>query len=97
MGNSGSSWRTGATAPSPNSARCSDTSGAPSASSTRSALEGMYGHSNQPAHHIAYVYDAAGRPWKTQEKVREVLSRLYLGSEIGQGYPGDEDNGEMSA
>ena len=26
-----------------------------------------------------------------------MLSRLYLGSEIGQGYPGDEDNGEMSA
>ncbi|HEY3508496.1 MAG TPA: glycoside hydrolase domain-containing protein, partial [Kribbella sp.] len=32
-----------------------------------------------------------------QEKVREVLSRLYTGSEIGQGYPGDEDNGEMSS
>ncbi|ARF57938.1 GH92 family glycosyl hydrolase [Streptomyces gilvosporeus] len=63
----------------------------------RDTRMGMYGHSNQPAHHIAYVYDAAGRPWKTQEKVREVLSRLYLGSEIGQGYPGDEDNGEMSA
>ena len=40
------------------------------------------------------MYDYAGQPWKTQEKVREVLSRLYLGSEIGQGYPGDEDNGE---
>ena len=34
---------------------------------------------------------------KTQEKVREVLRRLYLGSEIGQGYGGDEDNGETSA
>ncbi|MFI0264624.1 GH92 family glycosyl hydrolase [Streptomyces sp. NPDC017056] len=63
----------------------------------RDTRMGMYGHSNQPAHHIAYAYDAAGQPWKTQEKVREVLSRLYLGSEIGQGYPGDEDNGEMSA
>ena len=31
---------------------------------------------------------------KTQAKVREVLRRLYAGSEIGQGYPGDEDNGE---
>ncbi|MEV0383196.1 GH92 family glycosyl hydrolase [Nonomuraea sp. NPDC050643] len=58
---------------------------------------GQYGHSNQPSHHIAYMYDHAGQPWKTQEKVREALSRLYLGSEIGQGYPGDEDNGEMSA
>ncbi|MDJ1133628.1 GH92 family glycosyl hydrolase [Streptomyces iconiensis] len=63
----------------------------------RDVRMGMYGHSNQPAHHIAYTYDAAGQPWKTQEKVREVLSRLYTGSEIGQGYPGDEDNGEMSA
>ena len=63
----------------------------------RDVRMGMYGHSNQPAHHIAYTYDAAGKPWKTQEKVREALSRLYLGSEIGQGYPGDEDNGEMSA
>ena len=34
---------------------------------------------------------------KTQAKVREALRRLYLGSEIGQGYAGDEDNGEMSA
>ncbi len=63
----------------------------------RDVRMGMYGHSNQPAHHIAYMYDAAGQPWKTQAKVREVTSRLYLGSEIGQGYPGDEDNGEMSA
>ncbi|CAM2974953.1 MULTISPECIES: GH92 family glycosyl hydrolase [Streptomyces] len=63
----------------------------------RDVRMGMYGHSNQPAHHIAYLYDAAGQPWKTQQKVREVLSRLYTGSEIGQGYPGDEDNGEMSA
>ncbi|MFD0162744.1 GH92 family glycosyl hydrolase [Streptomyces decoyicus] len=63
----------------------------------RDTRMGMYGHSNQPSHHIAYMYDAAGQPWKTQEKVREAMSRLYLGSEIGQGYPGDEDNGEMSA
>ncbi|MEV4738602.1 GH92 family glycosyl hydrolase [Streptomyces sp. NPDC049555] len=63
----------------------------------RDVRMGMYGHNNQVPHHIAYLYDAAGQPWKTQEKVREVLSRLYLGSEIGQGYPGDEDNGEMSA
>ncbi|GLQ94790.1 GH92 family glycosyl hydrolase [Dyella acidisoli] len=57
---------------------------------------GQYGHSNQPSHHIIYMYDYAGEPWKTQDKVRDVLSRLYLGSEIGQGYLGDEDNGEMS-
>ncbi|GAA3033360.1 hypothetical protein Aglo01_41040 [Actinokineospora globicatena] len=58
---------------------------------------GQYGHSNQPAHHIAYLYTQLGRPWRTQEIVRDVLARLYQGSEIGQGYCGDEDNGEMSA
>jgi predicted alpha-1,2-mannosidase len=63
----------------------------------RDVRMGMYGHSNQPSHHIPYMYDYVGQPWKTQEKVREVQRRLYLGSEIGQGYAGDEDNGEMSA
>ena len=63
----------------------------------RDVRMGQYGHSNQPSHHITYMYDYAGQPWKTQALVREALSRLYLGSEIGQGYPGDEDNGEMSA
>ncbi|MFI9644901.1 GH92 family glycosyl hydrolase [Streptomyces sp. NPDC052040] len=63
----------------------------------RDVRMGMYGHSNQVAHHVIYMYDAAGRPWEAQAKVREVLSRLYNGSEIGQGYHGDEDNGEQSA
>ncbi|TVT54956.1 glycoside hydrolase family 92 protein [Amycolatopsis rhizosphaerae] len=63
----------------------------------RDVRMGQYGHSNQPSHHILYMYDYAGQPSKTQAKVREALSRLYVGSELGQGYPGDEDNGEMSA
>ncbi|MBZ3904558.1 GH92 family glycosyl hydrolase [Streptomyces griseiscabiei] len=63
----------------------------------RDVRMGMYGHSNQVAHHAIYMYDAAGQPWKAQEKVREALSRLYTGSAIGQGYHGDEDNGEQSA
>lgn len=63
----------------------------------RDVRMGQYGHSNQVAHHVLYMYDAAGQPWKAQEKIREVLSRLYVGSEIGQGYHGDEDNGEQSA
>ncbi|MFJ4855197.1 GH92 family glycosyl hydrolase [Streptomyces sp. NPDC088730] len=63
----------------------------------RDVRMGQYGHSNQVAHHVTYMYDAASEPYKTQEKVREVLGRLYTGSEIGQGYHGDEDNGEQSA
>ncbi|MFI0812408.1 GH92 family glycosyl hydrolase [Streptomyces echinatus] len=63
----------------------------------RDVRMGMYGHSNQVAHHVIYMYDAAGQPWKAQAYVREALGRLYTGSEIGQGYHGDEDNGEQSA
>lgn len=63
----------------------------------RDVRMGMYAHSNQTAHHIPWMYLYAGQPWKTQRLTREILARLYLGSEIGQGYPGDEDNGEISA
>jgi predicted alpha-1,2-mannosidase len=63
----------------------------------RDVRMGMYAHSNQPAHHIPWMYLYAGQPWKTQDHVRTILERLYVGSEIGQGYPGDEDNGETSA
>lgn len=63
----------------------------------RDVRMGQYGHSNQPSHHIIWMYDEAGQPWKAQDKLRDAVSRLYVGSEIGQGYPGDEDNGEMSA
>lgn len=58
---------------------------------------GQWGMSNQVSHHIPWLYDAVGAPHKTQEIVREVTRRLFTGSEIGQGYPGDEDNGEMSS
>ena len=58
---------------------------------------GMVGMNNQPAHHVPFMYLHAGRPWKTQWWTREMLDRLFVGGEIGQGYPGDEDNGEMSA
>lgn len=58
---------------------------------------GQYCHANQVAHHIAYMYDYTSQPYKTQEIVRSILSRCYVGAEIGQGYVGDEDNGEQSA
>ena len=67
------------------------------AKEARDVRMGMFGMSNQVSHHIPWIYAAAGDPSKTQEKVREVLQRLFVGSEIGQGYPGDEDNGEMSS
>ena len=63
----------------------------------RAVRLGQLGMSNQPSHHIPYMYDYAGAPAKTQAIVREIMQRLYAGSEIGQGYLGDEDNGEMSS
>ncbi|MFR3041853.1 MAG: GH92 family glycosyl hydrolase [Thomasclavelia spiroformis] len=57
---------------------------------------GQYGHSNQPSHGIIYMYNYAKQPWKTQALVRDVLHRCYVGADFGQGYLGDEDNGEMS-
>ncbi|MGC5165234.1 GH92 family glycosyl hydrolase [Luteimicrobium sp. DT211] len=63
----------------------------------RNVRRGMFALSNQPAHHAPFMYAFTGAPWKTHELVRDSVRRLFLGSEIGQGYPGDEDNGEMSA
>ena len=63
----------------------------------RDVRMGMYAHSNQPSHHVPWMYAAVGQPWKTQRLTRDIVERLYLGSEISQGYAGDEDNGEMSA
>ena len=62
----------------------------------RDVRMGQWGFSNQVSHHIPWMYAYAKQPWKTAEKTREVLRRMYAGSEIGQGYAGDEDNGETS-
>ncbi|WP_222123108.1 GH92 family glycosyl hydrolase [Streptomyces sp. SLBN-118] len=59
---------------------------------------GQYAHSNEPIHHMLYMYNYAGKPAKTQDKVRDVLTKLYnSGAGTGNGYLGDEDNGQMSA
>jgi hypothetical protein len=58
---------------------------------------GQLGLSNQVSFHIIYMYDHAGQPAKAQQKVRDALGRLFVGSGIGEGYLGDEDNGAMSA
>lgn len=59
---------------------------------------GQYAHGNQPIQHMVYLYNYAGVLWKTQEKVHEIISRLYSsGIEDGKGLCGDEDNGQTSA
>ncbi|HVX07480.1 GH92 family glycosyl hydrolase [Humibacter sp.] len=66
-------------------------------SEARDVRMGMFGLSNQPAHHIPFMYAFTDAPRRTDRIVREAVRRCFLGSEIGQGYPGDEDNGELSA
>ena len=60
-----------------------------------SGLIGQYAHGNEPSHHIAYLYTFAGQPWKTQEKVRQVLNNFYTIKP--DGIIGNEDVGQMSA
>jgi predicted alpha-1,2-mannosidase len=58
-------------------------------------LIGQYAHGNEPSHHILYLYAFAGQPWKTAEKVRQVLTTLYADKPAG--LSGNEDVGQMSA
>ncbi len=60
-----------------------------------SGLIGQYAHGNEPSHHIAYLYNYAGQPWKTQHWVREILETQYTAGR--DGLCGNEDCGQMSA
>ncbi len=60
-----------------------------------SGLIGQYAHGNEPSHHILYLYAMAGQPWKTADRVREVLSTLYHAGP--DGLSGNEDVGQMSS
>jgi predicted alpha-1,2-mannosidase len=56
---------------------------------------GMYAHGNEPVHHVAYLYNYAGQPWKTQTRVRQVANTLYTNTPGG--ICGNDDCGQMSA
>lgn len=56
---------------------------------------GNYAHGNQPIQHMIYLYNYANQPYKAQEKVRNVMAKLYAATP--DGYCGDEDNGQTSA
>lgn len=58
-------------------------------------LIGQYAHGNEPSHHMAYLYNYAGMPYKTQERVHEVVNNLY--TDKPDGLCGNEDCGQMSA
>jgi putative alpha-1,2-mannosidase len=56
---------------------------------------GQYAHSNQPVHNVLYLFAEAGAPEKTNYWVHRILTEYY--NDSAGGFPGDEDNGEMSA
>lgn len=62
---------------------------------TRDGIIGNYVHGNEPSHHVAYLYDYTSQPWKTQERVRMIMKRMYKPTPDGLG--GNDDCGQMSA
>ena len=58
-------------------------------------LIGQYAHGNEPSHHMAYLYDYVGQPWKTQARVRQIMDEFYRPQP--DGLIGNEDCGQMSA
>jgi putative alpha-1,2-mannosidase len=58
-------------------------------------LIGQYAHGNEPSQHIPYLYAYAGRPWRTQERVRQIVDTLF--DDTPAGISGNEDCGQMSA
>ena len=57
--------------------------------------EGLYWHGNEPCHQVAYLYDAAGAPWKTQQRIHHILNTEY--NDTPGGLSGNDDAGQMSA
>jgi predicted alpha-1,2-mannosidase len=56
---------------------------------------GQYVHGNQPSHHVAYLYNFAGQPWKSQYRARQVMEQLYRPGPGG--LCGNEDMGSLSS
>ena len=60
-----------------------------------SGLIGQYAHGNEPSHHIAYLYAYAGEPWRTQERLKQIVDTQY--HPVPDGLSGNDDLGQMSA
>ncbi len=60
-----------------------------------SGLIGQYAHGNEPSHHIIYMYNYVGQPWKAARLIRQVLREMYRND--FDGLSGNEDVGQMSA
>jgi predicted alpha-1,2-mannosidase len=60
-----------------------------------SGLIGQYAHGNEPSHHVIYLYDYAGQPWKAAPLLRRTFKEMYRNAP--DGLCGNEDVGAMSA
>ena len=58
-------------------------------------LVGQYAQGNEPSFHIPYLYDFSGEPWKTQQRVRQLMDVWYGDGPLG--IPGDDDGGATSS
>ena len=58
-------------------------------------LIGYYAHGNEPSHHIGYLYVYAGQPWRTQERLKQIVTSQY--QPVPDGLSGNDDLGQMSA
>ncbi|HEY5803377.1 MAG TPA: GH92 family glycosyl hydrolase [Lysobacter sp.] len=58
-------------------------------------LIGWYAHGNEPSHHVAYLYAYAGQPWRTQERLGQIMATQY--APRPDGLAGNDDLGQMSA
>ncbi|MFA5650874.1 MAG: glycoside hydrolase family 92 protein, partial [Proteiniphilum sp.] len=56
---------------------------------------GQFSMANEPSLHIPYLYNYAGQPWKTQKRIRDLVTEWFRNDLMG--VPGDEDGGGMSA
>ncbi len=56
---------------------------------------GQYIHGNEPSHHLAYLYCYAGQPWRTQERLKQIVESQY--KPAPDGLVGNDDLGQMSA
>lgn len=58
-------------------------------------LIGHYAHGNEPSHHVAYLYNFAGAPWRTQDRLSHIMATQYHNRP--DGLSGNDDLGQMSA
>lgn len=61
----------------------------------KAGMIGNYVHCNEPSHQVPYMYSYLGEPWKTQEKIHQIIDTMYKNKP--DGLSGNDDCGQMSA